>query len=151
MRNKLIRVISPLSTFILFALDAIALVMTYLSVRAVVGKASFYTVCFLLIMIIVLTALILATRSIFNNGIIFYDDKLEFTALDSDNVFHYSAISRVEAHKDSAASLKKKYTERYSSLILYLNDGTVATIELGATTKKKLSLIEKEINNRIKA
>ncbi|HBN38533.1 MAG TPA: hypothetical protein DD404_03295, partial [Ruminococcaceae bacterium] len=58
-------------------------------------------------------------------------------------------IVKVETYKDTKASFKKSFTDRFSLLILTLDDDTQVTVSLGYTTKKTLDKILTQLNSRI--
>ena len=150
MKTGFIKIFSPLSLIIILFFDFSALLLGWFSVKSILKAVTFYTVSFVIIELVVTAVAVMITVQIFKNGVMFYEDRLEFTGLDDNNVFHYEDIVKAETYKDTSASLNKKYVERYSSVILRLFDGTVATVELGMTTKRQLKRIENEINNRLK-
>ena len=88
-------------------------------------------------------------KQAFSQGVIFYSDKLEFTDIDNANVFEYKKIKSVDSYKDTKVSFKKKVVERFSLIIIELDDGTSVTITLGYTTKRTLNKIVNEIKSRI--
>ena len=149
MNDKYIRTVPPLSLAIIAAFDAISAAITVAACVNLSRQISFLSIAFLVIMAVDIIAAIGATRNLLQNGVIFHEDRMEFTNLDDNNEFLYAEIKTAEVFRDSRASLKKTYTQRYSNIILHLKDGTVATVELGATTKKKLTQIEQEIKQRI--
>jgi len=149
MNDKFIRTVPPLSLGIIFAFDVISVAVTVAACVNLSRNIHFLSVAFLVIMAVDIIAAVGATRNLLQNGVLFGEEKMEFTNLDDNNEFFYADIEKAEVFRDSRASLKKTYTQRYSNVILHLKDGTVATVELGATTKKKIVEIEKEIRQRI--
>ncbi len=148
MNRKMIRILSPLSVMMVAVFDIAAIALGAFSVKKLLEQVDFYTVSFLVIELIVLVVAVLTTRELLKNGVRFDDTALEFTGLDENNRFAYEAIEKIDTHKDTKVSLKKNFVERYSSIILYTKDGTVTTVELGLTTKRKLKKIENEIKKR---
>lgn len=149
MKDKFIRIVQPLSLAFMIITSLAAALLLVLAIKRITNVITFVTVAYL---VIVLSVLIISVRSIFQslkNGVDFKKDGFTFTGLDDNNKYCYSDIIKAEAVKDTKASLKKKYVQRYSNIILYLKDDTVATIELGFTTKKKLETVLNEINSRI--
>lgn len=132
----------------LLVLDLAAIALLTIAISRIIYKLSFYSISFLLIDLIVFVTAVISTVQSLKSGVKFSENSLEFTGLDKDNVYDYSTIQKAEAVKDTSASLKKGFVERYSSIVLHLNDGTVAVIELGYTSKKKLKLILDEIKKR---
>ena len=148
MKNKFIRVLQPLSVLFLVLLDAASVLLLIPAIKRITDSLSFYSAAFLLIDLVVFVSALMSTLQSLKNGIVFSETSLVFTALDSNNVYKYTDIEKAEGVKDSKASFKKNFVDRYSSVILYLKDGSVATIELGFTTKKKLRQIISEIEKR---
>ena len=149
MEHKFIRVISPITAVIVLFLDGSVLALGYYCIKKITEEANFYTISFAVIETIIGLVAVLTSAEVLKNGVRFGTAQLEFTGLDNNNVFDYDKLERVETHKDTKASFKKNFVNRYSSVILYLTDGNVATIELGMTTKRKLKKIENEINQRM--
>ncbi|MBQ7739849.1 MAG: hypothetical protein IJT65_01250 [Eubacterium sp.] len=150
MKNKMIRIISPMTTVIIALLDLGAIFLLVLAFKSVEHKTSVITVILIIITFTNIIVAIKTTIELFLNGVLFKEKSVEFTGLDKNNTYYYKNIIDVASHKDTKSSLKKNYVERYSSLILTLDDGSVATVELGYTTKRKLNKIENELNKRIK-
>lgn len=148
MENKFIRVISPISLAVAILFDIAALYFAYYAIKITAQGISVLGIAFLLIEIFAIVLAVMFTREVLRHGIIFRKNEFELTSLDENNLFIYSDIEKVETHKDTKASLRKNFVERYSTIIIYLKDKSVVTIELGLTTMKKLKTIEKEINKR---
>ena len=89
-------------------------------------------------------------KEVLKTGVRFTSDKVEFTGVDENNVFEYSHIVKVQTGRDTKASLKKNFVDRYSHIIIFLDDDSVVTIELGLTTKHTLKVIDDEFKARIK-
>ena len=87
----------------------------------------------------------MVTKETIGNGIVFYEDRLEFTGIDDKNVFLYSDIAGVETYRDTKASLKKNFIDRHSLIIITRNDETVTTVDIGLTSKKVLIEFKKEL------
>ncbi len=149
MKNKFIRCVSPISLAVIALFDAASLTLIAIAVYSLTKAVNFYSVAFAVIMAVDLFAALLATKNLMKSGVLFSDTAVEFTGIDENNIFEYSQIISVETFKDSSASFKKNAVKRYSSIILFLNDNSVATIELGLTTRKKLKEIENELKSRI--
>lgn len=149
MEEKFIRVNSPLAFLVTVCFDVAALFFLSISVYGIIKERNVFTVLSLVICLTVQIIAIMVTVTQRKKGVKFYKDKAEFTFLDENNIYEYKDVNKIETHKDTGASLKKNFVDRYSSVIIYLNDGTVATVELGITTKKTLLKIEKEFVIRI--
>ena len=111
--------------------------------------ATFVNIMFVIIELCSIVLAVFYSREVLRHGIRFKECELEFTGLDENNVFAYGDIKSIEIFKDTKASLKKNFVDRYSRLNFELKDGSSVAVELGLTTKRKLKKIEKEINSRI--
>ena len=149
MKDKFIPCVSPLSLFVIALFDIASLVMTVFAVKGIIHRPNIYNIAFFVIMVVDIVTALLATKSLMKNGVRFKENEVEFTALDNNNIYAYNDIERADFYKDTKASLKKNFVSRYSSIIFYLKDGSVATVELGLTSKRKLRIIEEEIKKRI--
>lgn len=151
MKNKFISIISPLSVIIALTLDTAVVYYGVYAVQNIGKNASALNIVFLIIDICSIFLAVFYTREVLRHGISFKEDSFELTFLDENNAFEYANIESVEVFKDTKASLKKNFVDRYSRITLNLKDGNSATLELGLTTKRKLKKIESEINSRIEA
>ena len=150
MKDKFISVISPISLSVVLLFDAAVAYYTYIAVKKVVTENSTFALIFILLQLAAVVIAALTTREVLRHGVRITDKYVEFTALDSDNKVRFDEIESIAVQKDTKASLRKNFVNRYSSLIFYLNDDTVLTVELGLTTKRKLAQIESEINSRLR-
>ena len=148
MKDKIIRTAPPSMLFLTCFFDAAVIGFLGIAVYGVIKAVSFFTIGFLVIEIIIAVVAALMTKEVLKAGVIFKSDSVEFTWLDEDNTYRYDEIESIETHKDNA-SLKKNLVERYSSVIFHLKDGSVATVEFGVTTKRKLKTVENEIKERM--
>lgn len=151
MENKFINIIPPAQTAILILLDSSAIGLTGFCCYRLLHILDFYGIAGIVISLILLVIGALTTKTLFQTGIYFKENEIEFTGLDEHNCFAYSDIQKFSLHKDTEASLKKNIIERYTSLILFLKDGTVVTLELGYTTQRKSMQIQTEITARLEA
>lgn len=147
--KKFIRVISPISLAVMLAFDIGIIFFANYAVQKIMQGVDIWTILFLIIILLSICLALAISKEILTNGVRFDEEKVEFTGLDENNVFQYRDIKNVEAQRDTKASLKKNFVDRYSHIILYLNDDSVVTIDLGLTTAKALNKIEVEIKNRI--
>lgn len=147
--KKFIRILSPITIIVIFALDAAVISFLVYSIKRILEEISFITIAFIIIEIFAVLIAGFTTKEIFSNGVIFDNEKIEFTGLDNDNVFYYTDISKCEAHKDTKASLRKNFVDRYSHITLYLKDERVVTVNLGLTTTKALNKVKAELESRI--
>lgn len=149
MKNKFIRVLSPITLLVIGALDIAIICFGVVAVKKITDSVTTINIAFVIIEAIAIIIGILVSKEVVSNGIRFDETKMEFTGLDENNIFQYSDIEKVETSKDTKASLKKNFVDRYSNIILYHKDGTVTTIALGLTTVKTLTKIKNEIEKRI--
>lgn len=148
MKEKFIRIISPIMCIVAVLLDCAAVGFSAIAVIKTMQKFSALNAAFDFIMIVVLISAVLVTKNMFTAGVKFYDDRLEFTEIDSDNIFAYADIEKVETKRDSKASLTKNFNDRHSYILLHLSENRIAAIDIGLTSKRTLDKIEKEIKTR---
>ena len=149
MENKFIHIISPVALPVVLLFDAAIAYYTYIAVLKIMADKGIFASLFLALQVGAIIIAVLTTREVLRHGVLLTDSEIVFTALDFDNKVRYDEIERIEVVKDTKASLRKNFISRYSSLVFYLNDDTVLTVELGITTKRKLNQIESEINTRL--
>lgn len=149
MKDRFIRVISPISFCVIAVLDIAIIAFGVFAYQKITADKNIYNIMFVGIEVVAFIIGILASKEVVSNGVKFEYTKMEFTGLDENNIFEYKNIERIETNKDTKASLRKNFVDRYSSIIIHQTDGTVTTIELGLTTLKTLIKIEEEINKRI--
>lgn len=150
MKEKFIRAISPITLAVVSVLDVAVLFYGAYALKRIFYQPRASVIIFAAFDFIALIIAVLVTKETLSNGVKFYDDELEFTGLDDDNVFAYSDITGVEAVKDTKASLIKNFNDRKSKIILTLKDNKIVTIDLGLTSKAALDKITNEIEQRIK-
>lgn len=141
--------ISPIALPIVIMFDAAVVYYFIFAIKKVTVDSSAFASVFLALQGGMLIVAALTTREVLRHGVRITDKYVEFTALDSDNKVRFDEIEKIAVQKDTKASFKKNFVSRYSSIVFYLNDDSVLTVELGITTKRKLAQIEKEINDRI--
>lgn len=149
MKNKFIRILSPITLLIIGVLDAGTILFGVYAVQKIIEKQNLWNILFAIIEFFAIIIAILVSKEVVSNGIKLNENEVEFTGLDENNIFAYSDIEKVETSKDTKASLKKNFVDRYSNVILTLKDGNIVTIELGLTTVKTLNKIKKEIESKI--
>lgn len=147
--KKFVRILSPITIAIVLALDIAVIAFSVYAVNKIMASVTATTILFCVIVAISILVAIFTTKEAFSNGVKFRDDEVEFTGLDTNNIFKYSDIKSVESKKDTTASLKKNFVDRYSHIILNMKDESVVTIDLGLTTKKALKTITNQINDKI--
>lgn len=149
MKDKFIRCVSPIEVIISFAVEASGIGFLVYAIKELKGRADFYAVIFYIVTVFAIVLGFFMIKQAFSQGVIFYSDRLEFTDIDNANIFEYKKIKSVDSYKDTKVSFKKKVVERFSLIIIELDDGTSVTITLGYTTKRTLNKIVNEIKSRI--
>lgn len=149
MKDKFIRCVSPIEVIISFAVEASGIGFLVYAIKELKGRADFYAAVFYIVTVFAIVLGFFMIKQAFSQGVIFYSDNLEFTDIDNANIFEYKKIKSVDSYKDTKVSFKKKVVERFSLIIIELDDGTSVTITLGYTTKRTLNKIVNEIKSRI--
>lgn len=149
MKDKFIRCVSPIEVIISFAVEASGIGFLVYAIKELKGRTDFYAAVFYIVTVFAIVLGFFMIKQAFSQGVIFYSDRLEFTDIDNANVFEYKKIKSVDCYKDTKVSFKKKVVERFSLIIIELDDGTSVTITLGYTTKRTLNKIVNEIKSRI--
>lgn len=149
MKDKFIRCVSPIEVIISFAVEASGIGFLVYAIKELKGRTDFYAAIFYIVTVFAIVLGFFMIKQAFSQGVIFYSDKLEFTDIDNANIFEYKKIKSVDSYKDTKVSFKKKVVERFSLIIIELDDGTSVTITLGYTTKRTLNKIVNEIKSRI--
>lgn len=149
MKDKFIRCVSPIEVIISFAVEASGIGFLVYAIKELKGRTDFYAAVFYIVTVFAIVLGFFMIKQAFSQGVIFYSDNLEFTDIDNANIFEYKNIKSVDSYKDTKVSFKKKVVERFSLIIIELDDGTSVTITLGYTTKRTLNKIVNEIKNRI--
>lgn len=149
MKDKFIRCVSPIEVIISFVVEASGIGFLVYAIKELKGRTDFYAAVFYIVTVFAIVLGFFMIKQAFSQGVIFYSDRLEFTDIDNANVFEYKKIKSVYSYKDTKVSFKKKVVERFSLIIIELDDGTSVTITLGYTTKRTLNKIVNEIKSRI--
>lgn len=149
MKDKFIRCVSPIEVIISFAVEASGIGFLVYAIKELKGRTDFYAVIFYIVTVFAIVLGFFMIKQAFSQGVIFYSDNLEFTDIDDANIFEYKKIKSVDSYKDTKVSFKKKVVERFSLIIIELDDSTSVTITLGYTTKRTLNKIVNEIKSRI--
>ena len=150
MKDKFIRCVSPIEVIISFVVEASGIGFLVYAIKELKGRTDFYAAVFYIVTVFAIVLGFFMIKQAFSQGVIFYSDNLEFTDIDNANVFEYKKIKSVDSYKDTKVSFKKKVVERFSLIIIELDDGTSVTITLGYTTKRTLNKIVNEIKSRIR-
>ena len=145
MKKKFIRILSPITLAVVAALDLAVVGFGIFAVKKIISEQSAAIIFFTVVEIFAIIVGALVTKEILKNGVIFFDDKLEFTGIDDKNVFTYEDISEIEIYHDTSASLTKNFVDRHALIIITENDGKVTTVDIGLTTKNTLKEIKKEL------
>lgn len=149
MKDKFIRCVSPIEVIISFAVEASGIGFLVYAIKELKGRTDFYVAIFYIVTVFAIVLGFFMIKQSLSQGVIFYSDRLEFTDIDNANVFEYKKIKSVDSYKDTKVSFKKKVVERFSLIIIELDDGSSVTITLGYTTKRTLNKIVNEIKSRI--
>ncbi|MDE6658962.1 MAG: hypothetical protein K2K01_02450 [Eubacterium sp.] len=149
MKQKFIRIISPITIIVIALLDIAVIGFAVFSVKKIMEAQNWYSILFGIIEILAIVVAVLVTKETISHGIAFYEDRLEFTGIDDKNVFPYSEITEVETYQDTKASLKKNFIDRHTLIMITLNDDTVTTIDIGLTSKKLLAKFKTELKEHI--
>ncbi len=148
MKEKFIRIISPITLAVIAVLDAGVLFYAIYAIKRLINYPSTPVILFAALDAVALIIAILVTKEVLSNGVKFYDDEFEFTMLDENNIFEYSDIEKIAISKDTSASLKKDFFDRSSIMVFTLKEGKELTIDLGYTSKKSLEAVANEIKER---
>ena len=133
MKNKLYRIISPVTLLVVLALDAATVAYAVFAVKKLIQNVSVYSVLFAIIDLFAIVVAVLVSKYVVSQGIVFGDETFEFTAHDENNVFNYDDVENIKIHKDTKASLKKNFNDRQSQVIITLKNGGVVTVDIGQT------------------
>ncbi|MCH5320359.1 MAG: hypothetical protein J1E36_01250 [Eubacterium sp.] len=147
--KKFMRILSPIQLAIVGILDIAVIGYTIFAIKKLIQNPRSTVIFFAACVVVALIVAVLVTKEVVSHGVIFHDDEMEFTGLDSDNIFAYENIVKVETQKDDKPSFVKNYIDRQSKIILTLKDDKVVTIDIGITTKGTLKKISDEICSHI--
>lgn len=149
MKDKFIRILSPIQIFVVDLLDIAVIGYAIFAVKTLAKRQATSVIFFAACVVVALIVAVLVTKEIVSHGVKFHDDELEFTGIDNDNIFAYDDIVKVETEKDEKASLIKNFVDRQSKIIFTLKDEKVVTIYIGITTKSTLKKVSDEIISRL--
>ena len=149
MEKKFIRIQSVITLAVIAFLDCAVIGFAVFAVKKLIEAPNAVSVFFALIEVLAIITGILVTKEILKNGIYFFEDKIEFTCLDNDNIFYYRDIAEIETFQDTKASLKKNFIDRHTLIIITLNSGKVVTVDVGLCTKVSLNKIRNELSKHI--
>lgn len=149
MKDKFIRIISPLALAVVIVLDIGVIAYGVFAIKNLTQRVSTLSIIFALCIVLAVVVAILTTRETVKNGVIFREDEMEFTGMDNDNIFRYEDIESVAYVKDEKPSFVKNFIDRQSRIVLTFKENKVVTVDIGITTKNKLKQIESEITQRL--
>ena len=149
MKDKFIRILSPIQIFVVGLLDIAVIGYAIFAVKTLAKRQATSVIFFAACVVLAFIVAVLVTKEIVSHGVKFHDDELEFTGIDNDNIFAYEDIVKVETEKDEKASLVKNFVDRQSKIIFTLKDERVVTVYIGITTKSALKKVSDEINSRL--
>lgn len=148
MKEKMIRIISPVTTVIVCLLDAAVLGYGIFAVAKLISQFGTMSIIFAVIEVFALAVAALVTKEVLSNGVIFRDDEAEFTGIDDNNIISYESIREIEAYKDTAASLTKNFDMRHALIMFTTSDKKVNTIDLGIVANSTVNKILDEFKAR---
>lgn len=151
MKDKTIRIISPVVTAIIAILDAAVLGYGIFAVVKLIQQFGTMSIIFAVIEVFALVVAILVSKEVLSNGVIFRDDEAEFTGVDDNNVILYDGVKEIEAYKDTAASLTKNFDMRHALIMFTMKDKKVNTIDLGIVANSTINKILDEFKVRTNA
>ncbi len=146
--KKFMRILSPIQLIVVGILDIAVIGYAVFAIKKLIQNQRSTTIFFAACVVAALIIAVLVTKEVVSHGVIFHDDEMEFTGLDTDNIFSYEDIVNVETQKDDKPSFVKNFVDRQSRIILTLKDERVVTIDIGLTTKGTLKNVSDEICNR---
>ena len=149
MKDKFIRILSPIQIFVVGLLDIAVIGYAIFAVKTLAKRQATSVIFFAACVVLAFIVAVLVTKEIVSHGVKFHDDELEFTGIDNDNIFAYEDIVKVETEKDEKASLVKNFVDRQSKIIFTLKDERVVTVYIGITTKSALKKVSDEIISRL--
>ena len=151
MKDKTIRIISPVVTAIIAILDAAVSGYGIFAVVKLIQQFGTMSIIFAVIEVFALVVAILVSKEVLSNGVIFRDDEAEFTGVDDNNVILYDGVKEIEAYKDTAASLTKNFDMRHALIMFTMKDKKVNTIDLGIVANGTINKILDEFKARTNA
>ena len=128
MKDKFIRILSPIQIFVVGLLDIAVVGYAIFAVKTLAKRQATSVIFFAACVVLAFIVAVLVTKEIVSHGVKFHDDELEFTGIDNDNIFAYEDIVKVETEKDEKASLVKNFVDRQSKIIFTLKDERVVTV-----------------------
>jgi len=112
MKNKLYRIISPVTLLVVLALDAATVAYAVFAVKKLIQNVSVYSVLFAIIDLFAIVVAVLVSKYVVSQGIVFGDETFEFTAHDENNVFNYDDVEIT----DTLSKEVKRYIDEGKTL-----------------------------------
>lgn len=148
MKDKFIRILSPLTLAIVILLDLAVIGYGIFAIYRLSQVRTAATVIFALIEVAAIVIAVLTTRETVKNGLLLRANDFEFTGMDKDNVYAYDQIKDIAGYKDEAPSLVKNFIDRHAVLTLTLTDGSTVLMDLGLCKKRTLEQVQKALCKR---
>ncbi len=153
MKEKFIRVLSPISLAVYAFLDLAVIGFGIFAIKKATIILNTWVIIFIAIEVFAIVIAAIGTKELLSNGVKFSDDEAEFTGVDENNIIAYDEIAAIEAYRDTAASLTKNFDMRHSLLIFTLKDETgnekTNTIDIGLVNNSTMNKILDEFKNHI--
>ena len=138
MKDKFIRILSPMTLAVVILLDLAVIGYGVFAVYRLTQVRTGMTVIFAIIEIAAIVIAVLTTKETVKNGLSLRATDFEFTGMDKDNVYAYNQIKDITGYKDEAPSLVKNFIDRHAVLTLTLTDDTTVFAGPGAVPKAHL-------------
>lgn len=153
MKEKFIRVLSPISLAVYAFLDLAVIGFGIFAIKKATIILNTWVIIFIAIEVFAIVIAAIGTKELLSNGVKFSDDEAEFTVVDENNIIAYDEIAAIEAYRDTAASLTKNFDMRHSLLIFTLKDENgnekTNTIDIGLVNNSTMNKILDEFKNHI--
>lgn len=148
MKDKFIRILSPMTLAVVILLDLAVIGYGVFAVYRLTQVRTAMTVIFAIIEIAAIVIAVLTTKETVKNGLLLRATDFEFTGMDKDNVYAYDQIKDITGYKDEAPSLVKNFIDRHAVLTLTLTDDTTVLLDLGLCQKRTLETVQKALCER---
>lgn len=148
MKDKFIRILSPMTLAVVILLDLAVIGYGVFAVYRLTQMRTGTTVIFAIIEIAAIVIAVLTTKETVKNGLLLRATDFEFTGMDKDNVYAYDQIKDITGYKDEAPSLVKNFIDRHAVLTLTLTDDTTVLLDLGLCQKRTLEAVQKALCER---
>ena len=148
MKDKFIRIVSPLTLAIVILLDLAVIGYGVFAIYRLTQVRTAATVIFALIEIAAIVIAVLTTKETVKNGLLLRGADFEFTGMDKDNVYAYDQVKAIAGYKDEAPSLVKNFIDRHAVLTLTLADDSTVMLDLGLCKKRTLEHVQQALCDR---